>query len=268
MTSTRLAEIPEPGRGEVIVERDAGGRSVVVRAWARAPLVVLEPRGGAAAWLVAGSLGGGLVDGDRVELAVGVGAGATCLLATQAQTKAYRGASSQRLDVRVGAGGLAVCAPDPVACYAGARYAQAARVALDEGASIVWLDGVTCGRRAHGERWAFASYASRVVIERAGAAPIRDAVVLDGAHGAIDARLGRFDALATIVAIGPRASSVAQALLAGAQTGDAFVAPSPLAGGGAIARVAGTSVEAAQRAVRALLAPLAELVGDDPFRGR
>jgi urease accessory protein len=266
--STLHAATPDPGTGEVLVERDAAGKSVVVRAWARAPLVVLEPRGlGGAAWLVAGTLGGGLVDGDRVELDVGVGAGATCLLATQAQTKAYRGASSQRLALRVGAGALVVCAPDPVACFAGARYAQTARIVLDGDASIVWLEGVTCGRRAHGERWAFASYASRVVIERGGAAILRDAVVLDEAHGAIGDRLGRFDALATIAAIGPRAEPVAQALLAGARTGDVLVAPSPIAGG-AIARVAARSVEAAQRAVRELLAPLTGSLGDDPFRGR
>ncbi|HTJ43921.1 MAG TPA: urease accessory protein UreD [Kofleriaceae bacterium] len=259
------------GEGAARVARVAG-RSAITRCQARAPLVLLSPRGhGDAAWIVAGTLGGGLVDGDRVELALAIEDGATCVLATQASTKIYKGASSQRLDARVGAGALLACVPDPVVGFADARYRQDATIALDPDASLVWLDGATCGRRAHGERWDFASYAARVAIDVGGAPRVRDGVVLDEAHGSIAARLGRFDAIATIAAIGPRAAPVAEALVAGASAiardADVLIAPSPIEGG-AIARVTAVSVEALTRAVRALLAPLAAILGDDPFRGR
>jgi urease accessory protein len=257
----------DAGLGAIAVAHD-GARSIVTRASARPPLVVLEPRShGGAAWIVAGTLGGGLVDGDRIAIELEVGAGATCVLATQAQAKIYRGASSQALDARVGDDALLVCAPDPVACYADARYRQDATISLAPRGSLVWLDGVTCGRRAHGERWAFARYEARVIVERDGRAILRDGLALDRDHAAIDARLGRFDALATIIALGPRAAPIASAWRA-ARTDDTLVAVSALEGDGAIARIAGTSVEAAQRVVRMLFAPLRNALGDDPFRGR
>jgi urease accessory protein len=256
-------------QGAIVVAR-AGARSVITRLEARAPLVVLQPRNhGHAAWIVTGTLGGGLVRGDHVALDVAVEDGAAALVATQASTKIYRGVSSQAFDARVAAGALLVSAPDPVVGFAGARYRQDARVTLDDGASLVWLDGATCGRRAHGERWAFGSYAAYLRVEVGGAVRVRDGVVLDDAHGAIAARLHRFDAIALVVALGPRAAPVAEALLARASSiargAEVLVAPSALAGG-AIARIAGASVEAVARFVRAL--PLVPLLGDDPFRGR
>jgi urease accessory protein len=273
MLSTATRSDAGAGAGRVAVVRRADGRSVVVRARAAAPLVLLEPRShGDAAWLVAGTLGGGLVDGDQVALALEVGAGAALMVATQAQAKIYRGASSQRLSARVGAGGVLVCAPDPVVCFAAARYRQDAAIDLDDAASLVWLDGVTCGRRAHGERWAFASYAARMRVSVGGAVRVHDGVVLDPRHGDVAARMGRFDALATIVALGPRAGAVAAALLAAADGplapgADVMISASAITDG-AIARVAGVAVEPVALAVRALLAPVAAVIGDDPFRGR
>ena len=88
-------------------------RTVVATAFAASPLRLLTPGNhGDAAWVFLASLGGGLLDGDRIDIDVDVGEGASALLGTQASTKVYRSAgsatgslgSSQRLSARVAAG--------------------------------------------------------------------------------------------------------------------------------------------------------------------
>lgn len=244
------------GSGRLEVRRVAG-RSAVVSAIARAPLVLRTPRvRGEAAWAFVGSLGGGLVHGDALALSLEVARDATAVVATQASTKVYRGARglTQEASARVEDGGLLVWRPDPLACFAGARYAQAMHVRLEGDGSLLLEDTLTCGRRASGERWDFTRYRSRIVVERDGRAVLADALLLDAAHGSVAARMGRWDVIATVVAFGPRVAAAANAMLAthGSRAGGAVVAASALRGGGAIARVVAESVEASQRITRAL----------------
>jgi urease accessory protein len=253
------------GEGAVVVER-VGPRSVVTSARAHSPLRVLEPRNhGDAAWIYVSTFGGGLVDGDRIALDVDVGADASAFLGTQASTKIYRSprGCSQHLRARVGEGGLLVSLPDPVTCFADACYRQEVEVALEPGASALIVEGLTSGRTAYGERWAFASYRARL---RVGA--IDETLHLDPAHGPLARRMGRFDALATIVAIGPRVAAIARALDAAVTTApraDLRIATSPVAGG-VLARIAGNSVETVTRTIRSSCSALTTLLGDDPLR--
>jgi urease accessory protein len=281
--------------GEAILEvAQAGARTVVVRAAAMSPLRLLLPRNhGHAVWAYQASLGGGLVDGDHVTLRVRVGAGATALVTTQASTKVYRSPRGcrQRVEAEVADGGLLILAPDPTVCFAGARLAQETTVRLGEGASLVLIDAITCGRAASGERWAFASYRSAVSVRRGDALLLRDAIELDAAHGDIAARMGRFEALATVIAAGPVGGPAGRGLahaLAGTGGGpralcrsvfpwtggdlfetsrerDWIAAPSRFATDGMLVRAAATSAERLHRGVRALMSGLPSLLGDDPF---
>jgi len=268
------------GRGRLVVGAH-GGRAVLETLAARSPLRLLAPRNhGADAWVYTSTFGGGLVDGDVVGLDVAVREGAGLLLATQASTKVYRSrvGCTQVLDARVAGGASLVVLPDPVVCFADARYAQASRIDLGRGGSLLWVDGLSCGRAARGERWQFARYETRTRIERGGAPLVRDATVLDPAHGAVASRMGRWEALFTLFAMGPRFASLAADALAAeagrrvpagraaAAAGDVLEVASPLAcGEGAVVRIAATSVERATRALRARLARLPALLGDDPF---
>jgi urease accessory protein len=261
----------EPGDGELVFTR-VRGRTVLERALSRSPLKLLAPRNhGHAAWVFVASLGGGLVGGDRLRLTINVGGEAAALLGTQASTKIYRSplGSRQRLDAEVAAGGLLAVIPDPVVCFAGSRYEQEIHVALDAGASLVLVDMMSSGRSARGERWAFDRYSSRTRVNRGGRAVLLDATLLDPAHGALRDRMGRFDALATIVLTGPRVVSASEALVAPRpppeQRADVVASASPLRGGGALLRVAGTSVERVADVVRRELGFLAGELGDDPF---
>src|SRR5262245_38222153 len=121
---------PSPGRGSLEVIARPDGRSVVSRAYATSPLRLLTPENhGRAAWVYASSYGGGLVDGDCVEIDIEVGAGAAAYFSTQASTKVYRSERGAVTGLRaaVAAGGLLIVMPDPVVCFAASRYVQTQR---------------------------------------------------------------------------------------------------------------------------------------------
>jgi urease accessory protein len=250
------------------------GRTGLAGAFASSPLRILTPRNhGEASWVFLASLGGGLLDGDRLEVDVEVAPGAAALLGTQASTKVYRSpsggsGSSQRLRATVGAGALFVAVPDPVVCFADARYEQAVEVDLGPSASALLLDGYTCGRSARGERWAFRRYASRTTVTRDGAHILVDAVRLDPAEGPLADRMGGFDAVLTLIALGPRCAAIREAMMASAagRPDPVVVAASPVDGGaGCVLRVAASRFETASRFLRSSFAELARLLGDDPF---
>jgi urease accessory protein len=261
-----------PGSGAAVFAR-RGARTILRAARASSPLHLLTPRNhGHGAWITAATFGGGLVDGDALRLDLDLEVGAAGLVGTQASTKVYRcprGACRQDVRARVADGAILVIVPDPVACFAGARYEQSSAVDLAPTGSLVLLDTFTAGRSGRGERWDFQRCAARTAITRAGALVLHDALVLDPAQGDLRARMGRFDAIATLVLAGPRTASMRDAALA-AQSPIRRAAPlveaaSPVGDDAAVVRIAGTTVEAVTAAARARLAGLADLLGDDPF---
>jgi urease accessory protein len=248
-----------------------GRRTAVTSLRSHAPLRLLAPKNhGRAAWVFTASLGGGLVDGDAIDLEARVGEGAWALLGTQASTKVYRSprhGASQSLRAEVAHGGALVVLSDPVVPFREARYAQRAEIALAPDASLVYLDVVTCGRRAHGELWDFRRYASRTRIRRGEKVTIDDRVVLDPAHGPLAARMRRHQVLASVFVVGPAFEEIARELLDWKPLlgSSALVAGASPTDGGAVARVAGENGEIVSAVLRERFAPLAGLLGDDPF---
>jgi urease accessory protein len=244
---------------------------VLARAAAASPLRLLTPRNhGDGAWIYLATFGGGLVDGDQLEVHLDAAADTTCMLGTQASTKVYRSprGCSQRLDVRVAQGAAVAIVPDPVVCFAQARYSQQVDVSLDGGASLLLLDGYTCGRSARGERWRFGAFSSRTTILREGARVFVEATRLDPVQGPLADRMGRFDVILSLVAMGPRFSSVADVMQAASTTASsnrAVVAVSRLGHDATLIRVAGECFEDASRPLRASFSALASVLGDDPF---
>jgi urease accessory protein len=260
-----------------LVVAQVRGRSVVERALARSPLHLLTPKNhGHAAWAFVASFGGGLVRGDHVALSIGVQAEATAVVTTQAQTKVYRAGggfdAGQKTEARVEEGGLLALLPDPVACFKDASYTQEAAVRLAGArSSVVHLESLTCGRAAHGERWAFTRYRATTRVLRDERLLVHDATVLDARHGDIARRMARFEAMATLIAVGPRAAATSAAILARGERAlekhsDVVCSASALeAGEGAILRVAASSVDGVTRLLHEVLAPLTVELGDDPF---
>ncbi|HYV67484.1 MAG TPA: urease accessory protein UreD [Myxococcales bacterium] len=256
--------------------RRAGPRTVIEAAFAKSPLRVLTPRNhGRAAWAYTSTLGGGLVDGDVVRLHASVGPGAAAVLATQGQNRVYRSRRGCRSELvaDVGEGGLLALLPDPTVCFAGARYEQRTELHLAPGAAAVAVDVLACGRSARGERWAFRRYQGELCVRSGDRVLVDERLLLDPAHGALAARLGRFDALCTLLIAGdclraqrddlarrigelplrPRADLVEQA---------------NEVDGALLVRIAAVSLEDVVRGVRDHLRFLPALLGDDPFKRR
>ncbi len=265
------------GTGRLRVAR-VGGASAALTAGAATPskLFVTRPRG-AAVWAFATTIGGGLLAGDATALEVDVGSGAACFLGTQASTKVHRSPdgreSRQTLAARVAGGALLAVVSDPVTCYAGARHVQRASFLLDDGASLLLVDGLTAGRAARGERWAFASHASRTEIRLGGRPLLVDALRLDGPPGTIGARMGRFDALATAILVGPRTRAVAAAALEKVaamkiRPGAELYASASALGAAVVVRIAAERHAAAAGLVKELLAPIASELGEGPWDRR
>jgi urease accessory protein len=277
-TTENFRDAAGTGALEVVLQ---GRRSVVTRARATSPLRLLTPSNhGHAAWVFTSTFGGGLLGGDAVHLQIDVGNGAAALLQTQASTKVYRsprGASS-KLEARVGAGGQLLVMPDPVVCFAGAAFEQAQQVDVQAGGSLVLMDWITAGRRASGERWAFDRYASRLSVDYAGRAVLRDALLLSPAEGPLANRMGRFNCVCAIVIVGDAvqaqaaAASEAIAGMEATKCADLLVAAAPLGSypgsnnaAGCVIRIAGVSTEDVGRAARTWLGFVPGLLGDDPW---
>ena len=273
--------LPSPlrrGQGRLRFQQ-VDGATALVASGAVSPLQVLAPRRrGGSAWAVLVTLGGGLVAGDDIEIEVDVGAGATAILGTQAQTKVYRArgdvGSSQELHARVGAGGVLALLPDPVCPFEAARYAQRQRVDLEASASALLLDALVAGRVARGERWAFHRHRSTTEIRVGGRLVVGDALELaPHGPGELAARLGRFDALAVAIAVGPAFAALARGW-ADAAAECALVASAPLlaaaspVAGGALLRCAAESAGELALFLRRALAPAAAALSCDPLAHR
>jgi urease accessory protein len=211
-----------------------------------------------------------------LHLEVEVGADASAWLGTQASTKVYRSPvqSRQTLGATVADLALFACVPDPVVCFAGSDFLQRQHIALSTTANLVLVDGLSAGRSAYGERWVFSRYESRIDVDRAGRSLLRDALLLDPAHGALPVRLGEHDLLLTVIVTGPKLAAAAAALVTEvaamplSRTEALRVACSPLGEDGAILRIASRSIEQGQAALRRHLRFLPTLLGDDPWARR
>jgi urease accessory protein len=215
------------------------------------------------------------VSGDRIALSIEVGKGATGLVATQAEGKVFRSPVPSQLKVEacVRAGGLLACLPDPVSCYSGARYSQEQRFILEPDASLLFVDAITAGRTARGERWALERYQSRNEIKVGGELVLRDALELGSKGSPLAERMGRFQTFALAVAIGPAFAGVARSLLervsgaAAERLSSLRVTASPLADG-VLLRYGSEQVEELVAALRKHLSFLPTKLGEDPFSRR
>jgi len=262
------------GRLEV---RNVFGLSTAVTAWASEPLKLLTPRSrGPSVWAYLSSFGGGLVAGDRNRLTVEVGRGARCFLGTQASTKVYRNPHrrpcGQKLRARLADGSLLVLAPDPVQAFAGATYDQDQEFHLDPGASLALVDGCSSGRAARGERWAFGCFRSRNQVSVNNRCEFIDTLRLDSSDGVLcdPSRLGRFNAVAMLLLMGPLLADRARALVEECrerpvQPNAPLVCSASPVRNGALLRLAAERVEPVLHELRRQLEPLAPLLGDEPW---
>ena len=108
------------------------------------------------------NVSGGLLGGDRLELAVHVGAHAQAQVTTTGATRIYRPRveaprTSQWNEITVGENGVLEYLPDAVIPFAGARFSQRTSIQLAEGAGLFWWEILAPGREARGEIFEYES---------------------------------------------------------------------------------------------------------------
>ena len=108
------------------------------------------------------NVSGGVLGGDRLGLAVRVGAGACAQITTTGATRIYRmreqgSAALQVNEVTVEENGLLEYVPDALIPFAAARFSQETSIRLAPGAGVFWWEILAPGREARGEVFEYAS---------------------------------------------------------------------------------------------------------------
>jgi urease accessory protein len=119
--------------------------------------------------------GGGVLGGDRLDLAVTLRAGARATVCTQGATTVYRGSrASQRSEFAVGPHAVLEYLPHHVIPFADSQWAQHTVFELAPQARLLAWDAVSAGRLARGERFAFTGLSARLQVRRDGLPELAD----------------------------------------------------------------------------------------------
>ena len=266
------------GFGDLDFEK-VGERTVLRKVFARNPLRLLTPRNlGAAAWVYSSSYGGGLVGGDHLDIRLRVRSKAMAVILSQSTTKIYRSplGCSQSINGHVEEQGFLAMIPDPVSCFSGSSFAQKQNYRLDDGASLLLVDTLNCGRSAAGERWLFDRFQSQIRVSRREQPIFFESLLLDSRAGNLARRNGRFNTHCLFMMTGPALLGPGAAILETlaatrvSARADLVCSASRLSDGlrdseSMMVRMAAVSTEELARALRGYLDFLPGLLGDDPW---
>jgi urease accessory protein len=161
--------------------------------------------------------GGGLVAGDRLDIAVDIGPGAAALVMAQAAEKVYRSTGATvriATHITVARDGWLEWLPQETILFADSRLDRRLRIDLAEGARVMAGEIQVFGRLAGGERTRSGRLHDAIEVRQAGRLTWLDALHLDGDYGPIlDSPSGFAGAAATatFVYAGPGAAGLLEA---------------------------------------------------------
>jgi urease accessory protein len=163
-----------------------GAATTLAHLYQRAPCRVLTPlsEAGDPPQAVLLTTSGGLADGDTIDLALGVGPGASATFTTQAAEKVYRARGTEparlRARIEVAADGWLEWLPQECILFDGARFDRRTLAEVAPGGRLLACEMVVFGRRASGERFTRGFLHDGWDIRRGGTLVWRDALRLDG----------------------------------------------------------------------------------------
>ena len=187
------------------------GATRLAHLYEKNPLRVLFPKedSNPAALAVIVTTSGGLVAGDRLDIAVDVGADAVAHATGSAAEKLYRstGATTEiAQQLSVGSGGWLEFLPPETIVFDGTRLRRKTTVDLAQGAGFLGGGIIVFGRRARGEAFTRGLLHEVWEVRRDGALSWGDALHVDGDVAAIMADPACFDgaaACATLILVPP-----------------------------------------------------------------
>jgi len=160
----------------------------------------------AMAFLTIASPGGGVLQGDRLEVDISVEDGAQLHVGTTSATRIYsmpQAHAEARTRFTVARGAYAEFVPDPFMPYAGSRFAGVSRHVVAEEGGLVLAEVVGPGRQARGENLAYGSWKSEMEVRRPdGRLLFRETTLLCPADGLVGlGMLGSWLAIGSLYAV-------------------------------------------------------------------
>jgi urease accessory protein len=157
-----------------VVAGPVGGRTVLRSLHSEGTLKAmrvhyLDPALPAMAFLTIASPGGGVLQGDRLEIDISIEAGGQLHAGTTSSTRIYampRGQAEASTSFSVARGAYAEFVPDPFIPYAGSRFAGRAQHVVAEGGALLLAEVVGPGRQARGESLAYDFFQSETEVRR------------------------------------------------------------------------------------------------------
>ncbi|MCW2236919.1 urease accessory protein UreD [Azospirillum canadense] len=224
------------------------------------PLRVLlpDPRAGDLPVAVLVTTSGGLVGGDRLDIALSAGPGAAALVTTQAAEKVYRSAGPDcRIDTRVTveAGGWLEWMPQEAIVFEGSRLRRLTRLELEGDARLIAGEMLVFGRAAFGETVSRGLVRDAWEVVRDGRLAWADALHMDGdlaetlAHPAGFAGAG---ACATLLHAAPDAANRLDGVRSAAEVLEGVRVGATALDGLLLVRILGGEAVAVRRAYAAL----------------
>lgn len=185
-------------------------RTVLAKREHTGPLLVqkaLHPEGGGVCQAIVVHPPGGIAGGDRLAIAVEVGARAHAQMTTPGAAKWYRSAgpvAQQTLDARVAEDAILEWLPQEAIVFDGARAAMATTITLAANATFIGWDVVCLGRTHAGERFGTGALTQSLQISRDGILLRCDRMALHGGSRALQsgAILNGAPVFGTMVAVG------------------------------------------------------------------
>lgn len=167
----RLAQVGRSGELRLTFARH-GERTVLLENYSRPPLQVMRAIPDAAGCLSVYLLSpsGGVLQDDRYDVQIDVGARSHALFTTPAANRVYRmptGYAEQTLFVNVNQDAILELIPDATILFADADWRQTTEVTLAPGALLILHEIIMPGRFAHGEFLQFRNYQNRLIVRDA-----------------------------------------------------------------------------------------------------
>jgi urease accessory protein len=197
----RLAVVAAPAAGQTVLRSlHSEGTLKAMRAHH------LDPALPAMAFLTISSPGGGVLQGDRLEIDITIEEGAQLHVGTTSATRVYgmpHGVAEARTNFTVARGAYGEYVPDPFIPYAGSRFSSHARHVVAEGGALLLAEVVGPGRQARGESLAYDFFNSDTEVRRPdGRLLFRDTTRLSPADDLASlGLLGSYRAIGTLYAI-------------------------------------------------------------------
>jgi urease accessory protein len=198
------------GDGRIAVGRDGGeDRLMTLRQAGAAKILCPRNHLGDAFEAVLLNTAGGLAGGDCLRWEASAGPGAALRVTTQAAERVYRSTGGDAVvetHLRAEADASLEWLPQETILFEGSRLSRSLTIDLAEDASLLAVEAVVVGRRAHGEKVRSGMLRDHIRVRQAGRLIHADSVRMDGDLAALldrPATLGGAQAFATLLLAGP-----------------------------------------------------------------